>query len=598
METGVNMSPDHHTNSPQSLPSRLLKQRPFVAVVSGGAVLAVVLFVYALWFAGGQENDRLAVAPVQRGPLVISVTESGTIQNRERVVIKSEVEGNTTIIYLVPEGVQVEEGDLLVELDSSGLLEQEDQQQIKVISAEAAYISARENLAVIKSQSESDVSEAALAHEFAKQDLVKYEKGDYPRSLQEAQGKITIAQEELQRAKDTLEGSKRLAEKEYITGTELQADQLAANRAQIDLDLAETDLQLLKEYTYKRNLDQLTSDVEQTEMALERVRRRAAADVVQAEAKLKAKQSEYERQQVRLIKMEDQIAKCHIIAPRAGMVIYATTGESYRHRSSEPLQEGQQIHERQNLIYLPSSSSMKVDVKIREASLRKMHLGMPVRVTVEALPARQFWGRVGKIGLLPDARMAWLNPDLKVYSMEIYLEDGTSMLRAGMSCQAEIIVEQHKQALYIPVQAVVRVDGKPTAFVLRDGAPEPREVEIGLDNNQMVRIISGLGEGEEVLLSPPLASATAPPQVGPDLASEERMAASQPASDDQSSPEKADGGIDLQSLFGGKDPRDMTREERRQAFEKLTPEQREQLRKLREAGGGGRSRPHGGEERQ
>jgi len=592
------MSPDHHRSSPWSLPSRLLKRRPFATGVSAAALFAIVVFAYAVWFSGGDENGRLATAPVQRGPLVISVTESGTIQNRERVVIKSEVEGNTTIIYLIPEGAQVEEGDLLVELDSSGMLEQKEEQQIRVISAEASYVSARENLAVIKSQSESDVSEAALAYEFAKQDLAKYVEGDYPRSLQEAQGKITIAQEELQRAKDTLKGSERLAKEGYITGTELQADQLAANRAQIDLDLTETDLQLLKEYTYKRNLDQLTSDVEQTEMALERVRRRAAADVVQAEANLKAKQSEYERQQARLTKIEDQIAKCRITAPRAGMVIYATTGEGHRWRSVEPLQEGQQIRERQDLIHLPSSSSMKVDVKIREASLRKIHPGMPVRVTVEGLLARQFWGRVGKIGLLPDAQMAWLNPDLKVYSTEIYLEDGTSVLRAGMSCRAEIIVEQYEQALYVPVQAVVRVDGKPTAFLLRDGAPEPRKVEIGLDNNQMVRIISGLREGEEVLLSPPLASSTAPSQVGPDLAPEEQMAASQPASDDQSGPEKADGGIDIQSLFGGKNPRDMTPEERRQAFEKLTPEQREQLRKRREASGGGRSRSSGGEERQ
>jgi len=564
-------------------------QRPTATAVAAGALLALVIVASLAWSSGDDENG-VATVRVQRGPLVISVTESGTIQNRERVVIKSEVEGNPTIIYLVPEGVNVQEGDLLVELDSSGLLEQKDQQQIRVTSAEAAYVSAREHLAVTKSKAESDISEAELAYEFAKQDLKKYVEGDYPRSLQEAQSKIDLAKEELQRAKDTLEGSKRLAEKGYITVTELQADQLAANRAKINLELAETDLRLLKEYTYKRNLDQLTSDVEQRRMALERVRRQAAADIIQAEANLKAKLSEFERQQARLKKIEDQIAKCRITAPRAGMVIYATTGESHRWRSVEPLQEGQQVRERQDLIYLPSSSHMKVDISIREASLRKIKPGMPVRVKVDALPGREFWGKVGKIALLPDARMAWLNPDLKVYSTEIYLQGDTSALRAGMSCQAEIIVEQYEQALYVPVQAVVRVGGKPTVFVPGDDGPEPREVEIGLDNNQVVHIISGLREGQEVLLSPPLAAATAPSQGGAAPAGEGHMAASQPASpEDPSSGKQAEGDMDIQTLLGGKKLKDMTPQQRRQALEKLTPRQREQLRKLHEARGGGRS---------
>jgi hypothetical protein len=102
----------------------------------------------------------------------------------------------------------------------------------------------------------------------------------------------------------------------------------------------------------------------------------------------------------------------------------------------------------------------------------------------------------------------WMNPDLKVYDTDIYLEDNDSALRTGMSCMAEIIIEQYEDAVYIPVQAVIRVRGKPTIHIVNEKSIEPRRVEIGLDNNRMVRIISGLQEGEVVLLTPPLESGT------------------------------------------------------------------------------------------
>jgi hypothetical protein len=76
-----------------------------------------------------------------------------------------------------------------------------------------------------------------------------------------------------------------------------------------------------------------------------------------------------------------------------------------------------------------------------------------------------------------------------------------------MSCTAEIIVEQYKDALYVPVQAVIRVDNKPTVFVGSGSKPKPRQVEIGMANNLHIRIIKGLKEGEVVSLTPPLVQA-------------------------------------------------------------------------------------------
>ncbi len=80
-----------------------------------------------------------------------------------------------------------------------------------------------------------------------------------------------------------------------------------------------------------------------------------------------------------------------------------------------------------------------------------------------------------------------------------------------MSCKAEIIVEQHPEATYVPVQAVLRIGGRPTVYIVKGKDLSRRNVEIGLDNNRMVLIVSGLEPGEVVSLTPPLAAAALEP---------------------------------------------------------------------------------------
>ncbi|HUU22543.1 MAG TPA: efflux RND transporter periplasmic adaptor subunit [Phycisphaerae bacterium] len=561
--------------------------------LAGGVIVVLAAAVYAVWFTRTSDGSRAATVPVRRGALVISVTQSGTVQNRERAVVKSEVEGTTTILFLIPEGTYVEKGDLLVELDSSRLIDEKNQQQITVLNSEASFIRAREDLAVTVSQTQSDIDQAELTYKFAEQDLTKYVQGEYPREIQKAEADINIAKEEFQRANEKVRWSKRLADEGYVTGTELQADELAAKRAQINLDLANSAMDLLKDYTHERNLDQLISNVDQAKEALKRTKSKASADLVQAQAELKAKQSENDRQKAQLEKGGDQITKCTITAPVGGMVVYATTGQGGGHRRNvPPLEEGQQVRERQELIHLPTDAAMMADVKVHEASLRKVRLGMPVRITVDALPGQVFWGRVGKIGLLPDAQSAWMNPDLKVYDTEIYIEGDARKLRPSNTCRAEIIVEQHTDCLYVPVQSVVRVGGKTVAYVQTAKGPERREVQVGLDNNRMIRIIEGLKEGEPVLLAPPLAPSAVP--------GEQAQDAGQVVAVPQAAPGPGETGPvpgatpatqpSTQPAFDPSKLRNMSPEERRKWLESLTPEQREEMRKRRGARGDARER--------
>ena len=451
-----------------------------------------------------KKKSNVPTFTVKKGDLKISVAESGTIQAREQVILKNEVEGRATIIYLVEEGTMVKEGDLLVELDVSDVEEQRIEREIKVENADAAMIGAREELEVVKSQAKSDISLAELNHRFAKEDLQNYLEGEYPRQLKEAESKITLALEELENANETFRWSEKLFQEKYISQTELDRDRLAQSRAKLDHELAVAALELLEEYTHTRQVDELQSNIEQTEMALERTNRSAKASIVQAEANLRAKEAEHGQQQFQLDRILRQIKNAKITAPVAGMAVHATTGKGSWRGNDEPLKEGKEVREREELIFLPVANSMMAKVNVHETSLDKVAPGQRVQITVEALPGRVFTGEVTRIAPLPDAQSVWMNPDLKIYPTEIVLDGELTELRTGMTCQAEIHIEDIEGAIYIPLQSVVRVGKQHRVYVETPTGFEPRDVTIGLDDRHMVHVKEGLVENEVVMLSPPL----------------------------------------------------------------------------------------------
>lgn len=480
---------------------------------AGITVGALLLLILVVWGAGGfagadAEREAMANRPtatVQRGPLAITVSESGTIKPRKQLIIKNDLDDDATILHIVPEGTRVKEGDLLLELDITELEEEIVERRIAVLNDEASLIDAEENLKVVKNENTANVEQAELDLKFAKLDLEKYVEGDFPKALKETQASITIAEVELTRAQEQLTWSETLFEEKYLSQSELQQDQLAAQKAQLDLDLAKTDLQLLEQYTRGRELDQLNSDVRQAELALERAKGTASANLAQAEAGFSNRKWRLTEEQSRLSRLTNQVPLATVYSPIDGMVLYATSVQDRWRRDDTPIEVGTSIRERDEIIYLPTAAEFNVDMKISEVDLGKVKAGQEAIISVDAIPDRKFVGLVTKISQLPDSESRYLNPNLKLYNTVIELQENADFLRNGMSCLAEIEVESYDDVLYVPIQAVIREDGVPTVYVVdQDGSATPREVDIGLDNSRFVHVRSGVTEGETILLAPPL----------------------------------------------------------------------------------------------
>ncbi|MDP1797080.1 MAG: hypothetical protein Q8K78_06345, partial [Planctomycetaceae bacterium] len=122
--------------------------------------------------------DHLSLERVKRGPLQITVLEKGQLDSARNAVLTSKVEGTTTIISIVPEGTMVKKDQLVVELDSSLLIDKERQQDIAVTQAVSAKQSAEKDVEIQRTQNDSDKAAAELKLTLAQIDLKKFKLGD------------------------------------------------------------------------------------------------------------------------------------------------------------------------------------------------------------------------------------------------------------------------------------------------------------------------------------------------------------------------------------------------------------------------------------
>lgn len=476
----------------------------------GWTFLVVVIALAGLAFSGGldgvlgkEESHPPVAADVRRGLLEISVVERGNLKAANSTELKSEIEGQTTILYLVDEGTYVEAGDLVCELDATGLEEKRVSQEISVQNAHAAWVKATQNLEIQKSKNASDLANAERTLAFAKLDKKKYLEGDWLTQEQDARDEILIAEEELKRADDTLTHSKGLFDKGFLTRTEFEADGLAKKRKEIALEQAKRKLDVLLNYDHPRRLQELDADIIEAEREVERVELESKARLVDFEAEVRSTKARDELESEKFKRFEDQIAKAKIYAPVAGMVVHAQP-EGGRWSQGEPLNEGSTVRERQDLITIPSSEGMIAQVSLHESVLEKVKVGMPCTVTVDALPGVTLAGEVKFKAVLPDKNSWMANPNQRLYRTDISVLDSDPRLRPGMSCSIEIHIESIADTVYIPVQSVFLDGGQEVAFVVHDdGSTEKVPVEIGSFNANWAQVLGGLSEGQRVALSLP-----------------------------------------------------------------------------------------------
>ncbi len=356
------------------------------------------------------------------------------------------------------------------------------------------------------------LARAASYIDFSKySDLEVLGDGEAKQKIRKFHDDLQVAQKEMGQAQATLEGTKRLYDKQFVTRTDLQRDEIAFENSRLKVQTAETGRNLFQRYEFLKTSEETLSKYSEAVRELDRARKAAVAKLAQADAKLKSATAQYNVQLRQKKDIEEQMGKCQIKATKPGLVIYGRAGDDMNYYGGEErIREGATVRERQTILTIPDMSSMSVRVRIHETYIKKVKKGQKVRLIADAFADKELQGEVTKVGVLPDSQNRWMNPDLKVYLTTISVNTTNDWLKPGMTAKVEIFIEQLTNVVYVPIQSVILDEGKYVCFLQRGGGkPERREVAVGSFNEEFIEVQKGLAEGEKVLLRPPISLAPA-----------------------------------------------------------------------------------------
>ncbi len=292
------------------------------------------------------------------------------------------------------------------------------------------------------------------------------------------------------------------AQRAQLASTEANVTMLAAAIEQDKVNAAAPDLPM-----YKTSLDryremqkegvvsrQALDDSNRDYLAALTKRDSAKAQIGVDAAKLKQARAQVMQSQASLKQLEEQLGYTTIVAPMDGVIL------------SRDVEIGDAVS---SILVLGSTATLimtegdttevYVQGKVDEADIAHVYMGQPARIKVESFRDRLFYGKVTKI-----APMGVELDNVTTFEVRVSINNPGGELKANMTANAEILLDEHKGVLTVPENAVV-YDGQKNASV---EIPDKNQkegkrkvpVKVGLSNGSVTEIVSGLKEGQQVVL--------------------------------------------------------------------------------------------------
>ena len=237
-------------------------------------------------------------------------------------------------------------------------------------------------------------------------------------------------------------------------------------------------------------------DYEKAERQLAQAKSDYETKTDQARAKMREVGTEVSRQRALLKVIQDVMAGFTIRAPAPGMLIYVKEQWSGKKRTT-----GSQVTAWDPAVgTLPDLAKMESVTYVNEIDVRKVAVGQPVVITLDADPAKKLTGTVTNVANVGEQRP---NSDAKVFEVKIQVEQSDSTLRPGMTTGNVIETLKLDTALYVPLDALGSDSGVAYVYKQSGGRVLKQEVVTGAMNDDEVVVEQGLAEGDRVVLTPP-----------------------------------------------------------------------------------------------
>jgi HlyD family secretion protein len=239
---------------------------------------------------------------------------------------------------------------------------------------------------------------------------------------------------------------------------------------------------------------QSLDDANQKYLAAANTRDKAVSQIAVDTAKLHQAQAQVEQAQASLKQLEEQLSYTNITSPMDGVVL------------SRDVEKGDAVS---SILVLGSTATLVetigdvhqvyVQGKVDESDIGKVFLGQPARIKVESFRDKTFLGKVTRI-----APLGVEKDNVTTFEVRVSIDNPGGELKANMTANAEILLDEHKNVLTVPEQAVKYDKDRNATVDVPDSAQKDgrRTVSIkaGLSDGTKIEIVSGLKENDQVIL--------------------------------------------------------------------------------------------------
>jgi HlyD family secretion protein len=292
------------------------------------------------------------------------------------------------------------------------------------------------------------------------------------------------------------------AQKASLAAAESNARAAEASIEYDKVNAEAPDLPMYK-HTYDRNLEmskegvvsqQALDDAQQKYLFAANTRDKAVSQITVDNSKLRQAEAQVAQNQASLKQLEEQLGYTTVTSPMDGIIL------------SRDVEIGDAVS---SILVLGSTATLVMTIgdtthvyvqgKVDEADIGKVYLGQPARIKVESFKDKTFQGKVTKI-----APLGVEKDNVTTFEVRVSIDNPGGELKANMTANAEIILDEHKNVLTVPEQAVL-YDNSRNATV---EVPDPKQktgrrkisIKAGISNGTKTEILAGLNPGDTVIL--------------------------------------------------------------------------------------------------
>ncbi len=292
------------------------------------------------------------------------------------------------------------------------------------------------------------------------------------------------------------------AQKAQLAAAESNAHAAAAAIQYDRVNAEAPDLPMFK-HTYDRAQEMSTAgvvskqaldDAQQRYLAAANTRDKAVAQITVDDSKLRQAQAQVAQAQASLKQLEEQLSYTTITSPMDGVIL------------SRDVEIGDAVS---SILVLGSTATLVMTIgditqvyvqgKVDEADIGKVYLGQPARIKVESFKDKAFLGKVTKI-----APLGVEKDNVTTFEVRVSIDNPGGDLKANMTANAEILLDEHKAVLTVPEQAVIYDKDRNASVEIPDSSQKNGRkkipVTVGLSNGARVEIMSGVKEGAAVIV--------------------------------------------------------------------------------------------------